>query len=67
MAATIKRQKAIEIESKLGKYRMKMDAVPKKTPAATPSRRESLLVLAFILAPTCCSSVFSNNCGSSFD
>jgi len=42
--AIIKRQKAIEKTSNVGKNLMKMDAVPNRIPAATPSNNVNLLV-----------------------
>jgi hypothetical protein len=45
MQAMIKRQKAIEKESRFCRNFMKIDAVPKKTPAVIPSVSASLLVL----------------------
>jgi 7-keto-8-aminopelargonate synthetase-like enzyme len=51
--AIIKRQKAMEKESRFCRNFMKIDAVPKRTPAVIPSVSTSLLVL------TCISTVFS--------
>jgi hypothetical protein len=42
--ATIKRQKAIEKASKYGRILMKIEAVPNRTPADTPSINANFLV-----------------------
>jgi hypothetical protein len=46
--AIIKRQKAIENASRSCRNLMKMAAVPKRTPAVTPSVKASFLVLTYI-------------------
>lgn len=43
--AIIKRQKAIEKTSNVGKYLINMEAVPKRIPAAMPSNSVNFLVL----------------------
>jgi hypothetical protein len=45
----IDRQKTIEIPFKFCRNLTKMDAVPKRNPAVTPSAKEALLVLVCIL------------------
>jgi hypothetical protein len=49
--AIIKRQKAMENESKFGRNLMRIAAVPKRTPAVIPSVKASFLVLPRIQIP----------------
>jgi hypothetical protein len=49
--AMTRRQNTIENESKLCRNLMKIAAVPKRTPAATPSIKELFLVLTCIQIP----------------